>query len=252
MSQAVQCYTHSASQLENGSNLLHRVVNGTDPCYCDVWVDSDSIGKSSIQFGGLVSIGNDVLAIVRRVFVRMTKTDSNSTESGEKLTSARFSDEEKQRFRDEFGFEALGISENYKACDTKKIQELVPINRPDLNSDRLKIKKKELESLSKDPSLHGGESPITRVTVGPQHINFGNHADHAFLAETAFHALAVSTKLDRNYVAVQYLSEVLLGDLLESYAHRQDGGGAEMDCVILVATRKITGERNVVLIAQGE
>ncbi len=249
MSQAVQCYTHSASQLENESNLLHRVVSGTDPCYCDVWVDSDSIGKSSIQFGGLVSIGNDILAVVRRVFVRMTKTDTNSKESGEKLSSARFSDEEKQRFRDEFGFEALGISENYKACDTKKIQELVPIKRPDLNSDRLKIKIKELESLS---TLQGGESPITRVTVDPQHINFGNHADHAFLAETAFHALTVSTKLDRNYVAVQYLSEVLLGDLLESYAHRQDGGGEEMDCIILVATRKITGERNVVLIAQGE
>ncbi len=246
MSQAVHCYTHSTFP------LLHRVVNGNDPCYCDVWVESDSIEKSSIQFGGLVSIGNDILAVVRRVFVRMTKADGDSKESDKELKSARFSDKEKSRFRDEFGFEALEIAKNYKDCDMEKIRELVPIERPDLNSDCLKVRMKELELSSKGSPGHGGESPVVRLTVGPQHTNFGNHADHAFLAETAFHALSVSTDLDSNYVAVQYMSEVLLGDFLESYTYREDEAGAQMDCVILVATRKYTGERNVVLIAQGK
>jgi len=88
--------------------------------------------------------------------------------------------------------------------------------------------------------------------VGPQHINFGNHTDHAFLAETAFHALVISTKLSCGYVSIQYSSEVFLGDVLESYAYRQGEIGEGNDSIIIVATRKITGERKVVLIARGE
>ena len=43
-----------------------------------------------------------------------------------------------------------------------------------------------------------------------------------------------------------------LGDFLESYTYREDDGDTRMECVIVIATRKYTGERNVVLIAQGE
>lgn len=261
VSQAVQCYTDSVSALVDDSSppsfprtLLHRVVSGTDQCYCDVWVDTGSIGKSSIQFGGLVSIGHDVLAVVRRVFVRMNTStlESNSEESGGHLKSAPFSIEEKQRFRESFGFEALGINQNYKASDLKKIQDLVQIKRPDFNSGRLKTIINELESSSLQPSTHQERACITKVTVGPQHINFGNHADHAFLAETAFHALTISTKLSCGYVSMQYSAEVFLGDILESYGYREDEAGEEIDSIILVATRNITGEKHVVLIAQSE
>jgi len=292
VSQAVQCYAQhssvSVSSLGIKKNndcgdstsppLLHRVVNGTETCYCDVWVDSDSIGKSSIQFGGLVSIGRDILAIVRRVFVRMSPTTPKNRNSEElsssrlnsnnklKLKSAPFSDQEKQRFRERFGFDALGISENYKASDAKLSRDLVQIKRPDFDSYRLKTKITELES-SLSSIQHQEEQPfLARVTVGPQHINFGNHADHAFLAETASHALTIlSTKQQKSsscnddYVSIQYVSEVLLGDVLESYgaagAHRRHDEACEtgVDCsIILVATRKITGERKVVLIAQSK
>jgi len=219
-------------------------VNGTDAdaCYCDVWVDSDSIGKSSIQFGGLVSIGSDILAVVRRVFVRMAIG---------KQKSAPFSDQERQRFCNNYSFEALNIGENYKASDTKKIQDLVQIKkRPELNSDPLKAIIIELESSSPPKE----ELFITRTEVGPQHINFGNHADHAFLAETAFHALTISSKNPHNgnYMSIQYLSEVFLGDVLESYPYRQHEEDEDIDSVILVATRETTGERKAVLIVQGE
>ncbi len=256
VSQAVRCYSHSNSPSSSGpshpSNLLQRVVSGSDPFYCDVWVDSDSIGRSSIQFGGLVSIGDDVLATVRRVFVRMSLTDSSAEASTKKLKSASFSDEEKQRFREIYGFDALRINENYKASDAKKLQDLVAINRPDLNSENLKTRMKELESPSFHSPTNEGKNYLTRVMVGPQHVNFGNHADHAFLAETAFHALTVSDHNSGRYLSVQYISEVLLGDILESYFHPKEAGGVENDSVILVAVRKDTGERNAVLIAQGE
>jgi hypothetical protein len=35
------------------------------------------------------------------------------------------------------------------------------------------------------------ETPVLQVRVGPTDVNFGNHADHAFLAETAAHALSI-------------------------------------------------------------
>ena len=259
VSQAVRCYSHSNSVSENNlsgpshpSNLLQRVVSGSDPFYCDIWVDSDSIGRSSIQFGGLVSIGDDILATVRRVFVRMSLTDSNAGDSTKKLKSASFTEEEKKRFRESYGFDALQITKNYKASDAKKIQDLVAIKRPDLGSENLKTKMKELELPSFHSSPHGEESYLTRVMVGPQHVNFGNHADHAFLAETAFHALTVSDQNSGSYLSVQYISEVHLGDILESYFYPKEEGGVESNSIILVAIRKDTSERNVVLIAQAE
>ena len=249
VSQAVRCYPQSS--------LLHSVVSGADPCFCDVWVNSDAIGNSSIQFNGLVSIGNDILAAVRRVFVRTHKLRTTSTHdskvndsSGTKRKSASFSDEEKQRFRKHFSFEALGIGDNYKASDAKKIQDLVQIKKTESDSSRLETRISELE----EPlSVHQENSFTTSVTVGPQHINFGNHADHAFLAETAFHALTeTSNKLSSDYLSIQYKKEVFLGDNLESYGYRQYDTDEEMNTVILVATRKLTGDKKVVLIAHGD
>lgn len=245
--QAVQCF----AQNPNHSSLLHRILNGTDDCYCDIWVDSDSIGKSSIHFGGLISVGHDILAVVRRVFVRMAvpSSDNIAETNMSRPRPAPFNDEERKRFSNEFGIEALNISQNYMASDKKKLQDLVQVKRPDLTACRLKSRMNELETPLPTEKV---SSSITRVVVGPQHINFGHHADHAFLAETAFHALTLSTELPNGYVSVQYLAEVFLGDVLESYAYCQDEDVGRMDSVIIVASRKEIGEKNVVLIAQGE
>mmetsp|Transcript_14572 Transcript_14572/g.40497 ORF Transcript_14572/g.40497 Transcript_14572/m.40497 type:complete len:311 (-) Transcript_14572:966-1898(-) len=244
VSQAVRCYNAHATP-----PLLHRVVNGGDACYCDVWVDTDSIGKSSIHFGAVISVGWDILAVVRRIFVRMNRPDSHDTANGigQKPNPAPFSDTEKERFCSHFGFEALKISENYRASDAETVKNLVDIQRPDMGSASLEtmINNKGLEGTSVP-----AETRVGRVEVGPQHINFGNHADHAFLAETAFHALATSTELSSGYLSVQYLAEVFLGDVLESYAYRPNAKDSNHNSVILVASRKTTGERKVVLIAQ--
>ena len=89
-------------------------------------------------------------------------------------------------------------------------------------SKNLKTRMKELESPSFHSPTNEGKNYLTRVMVGPQHVNFGNHADHAFLAETAFHALTVSDHNSGRYLSVQYISEVLLGDILESYFFQVD------------------------------
>ncbi|VEU39914.1 unnamed protein product [Pseudo-nitzschia multistriata] len=240
VSQAVQCYN---AQTRTTPPLLNRVLNGDDECHCDVWVDKDSIGKSSIQFGGAISIGRDVLAVVRRVFVRMADPVGGAEE--QELKSAPFSDTEKQAFVSRFGFEALDIGENYESSDAKKIKDLIEVKRPDLQSTRLKT---IINGLEASPTPE--EASKTRVVVGPQNINFGNHADHAFLAETSFHALSTSANFPGSYLSVQYLAEVYLGDVLESYAYGDNMRDDDAASVILVASRKTTGERKAVLIAE--
>mmetsp|Transcript_6597 Transcript_6597/g.15038 ORF Transcript_6597/g.15038 Transcript_6597/m.15038 type:complete len:318 (-) Transcript_6597:886-1839(-) len=244
VSQAVQCYNANTE-----SPLLHRVLNGTDACHCDVWVDTDSIGKSSVQFGGVVSVGRDVLAVVRRIFVRMAIPVGGTEETGGKSKPAPFSNLERQRFCHDFGFASLNIGENYKTNDGKKIKDLIEVKRPEFRSGRLEA---IISGLEAPPTAEEESSFITRVGVGPQHINFGNHADHAFLAETAFHALNSSSEVPGGYISVQYLAEVFLGDVLESYAYRLQEQDKDIDSVILVASRKTTGERKAVLIAQCE
>lgn len=81
-------------------------------------------------------------------------------------------------------------------------------------------------------------------------MNFGNHADHAFLFETGFHALTISSKISRGYVSIQYLSEVFLDDVLESYKCRHEE--EDTDYIIIIATRETTRERKAVCIVQGE
>jgi hypothetical protein len=59
-------------------------------------------------------------------------------------------------------------------------------------------------------------SVLLKVRVGPQHANFGNHADHAFLAETAVHAMTIANiPVSDGEIAVNYLSEAMVGHELE-------------------------------------
>ena len=63
--------------------------------------------------------------------------------------------------------------------------------------------------------------PILSVKVGPSHINFGNHADHAFLAEVAHHALSLGrNKKDKEFstgLSINYINEAHFGDTLDCY-----------------------------------
>ena len=63
--------------------------------------------------------------------------------------------------------------------------------------------------------------PILSVKVGPSHINFGNHADHAFLASAAHHALSLSSADNKEEcntgLTINYINETHLGDTLDCY-----------------------------------
>lgn len=85
---------------------------------------------------------------------------------------------------------------------------------------------------------------VLTVRVGPQHVNFGNHADHAFLAETAFHAMTMNAG-PVTTLTIQYMSEVFLGNTLEVFACFED------DTIVMMTTNDGNNSRNVVLIAKG-
>lgn len=142
----------------------------------NIWVES--VGNSSIRFGNVISIMGKSLAKAQRVFVRKQTNGK----------SAPFSNDELSRFR------AMGSKNDLKLPET------------------LMLKTSDIVRIFEDVK----NSPILKVTVGPQHVNFGNHADHAFLLETAFHAfcLALPSEVSINSVAIQYVAEVFEGDKL--------------------------------------
>ena len=82
---------------------------------------------------------------------------------------------------------------------------------------------------------------ILSVKVGPQHMNFANHVDHAFLAETVHHALHLTHK-ESGSLVINYLGQPILGDLLECFA--QD------DKIHITRTDNDTGESTLVVIAK--
>ena len=70
------------------------------------------------------------------------------------------------------------------------------------------------------PSEIKQAKPILSVKVGPSHINFGNHADHAFLAEVAYRALSLGNEKDKECstgLTINYINETRLGDTLDCY-----------------------------------
>ena len=162
------------------------------------------VGTSSIQFGNLITINDQVLATTRRVFARKDST------SGKSLP---FSNEERAR--------------------------LLEFQPPDINN----IGQYSLPMVEKFgsflPTMHI-QRPILKVKIGPQHINFGNHADHAFLAETALHAMTLAGK-NVSSLAINYLSEALLGHELECLFHE--------DTLFIVRTLK-NKTRKLILVAK--
>lgn len=83
--------------------------------------------------------------------------------------------------------------------------------------------------------------PLLSVRVGPADVNFGDHGDHSSLAKTAHHAL-VLRGAGRDGIAINYLAETFLGDVLDCLAA---GEGA-----VVVARRVDGGRREVVCVAR--
>jgi hypothetical protein len=149
-----------------------------------------SVGNSSISFGNVITLDDHVLATARRVFVRK-QIDGKS---------APFSDTERYRFLKDCSLDATSIVLSYLDQDNEQ--------------HRLPLLEKFGTFL---PNHIQSNKPLLKVTIGPMHSNFGNHADHAFLAETAVHALHLAKKLPvvPSSVAIQYVSEALVGHVLE-------------------------------------
>ena len=92
-----------------------------------------------------------------------------------------------------------------------------------------------------EAKLPDSKKSILSVKAGPQHINFANHVDHAFLAETAHHALHLINKESENLV-INYLGQPSLGDTLQCFAHD--------DKIYMTRTDDDTGESTLVAIAK--
>ena len=82
---------------------------------------------------------------------------------------------------------------------------------------------------------------VLSVKVGPQHINFASHVDHAFLVETAHHALH-SINRESETLVINYLGQPSLGDTLQCFASE--------DKIYITRTDDDTGESTLVAIAK--
>ena len=140
------------------------------------------VGSSSIQFGNTLTMKDELLATTIRVFCR-------------KDTSTDMLDPFNKEERDSF----------------LEFEPPKDIKMPQL----------ERFNTSLPPEITQTTNPILSVKVGPSHINFGNHADHAFLAEVAHHALFLGRnkkeECNTTSLTINYINETHLGDNLDCY-----------------------------------
>ena len=92
-----------------------------------------------------------------------------------------------------------------------------------------------------EAKLPDSKNSVLSVKVGPQHINFANHVDHAFLAETAHHALYLMNK-DSDNMVINYFGQPFLGDSLQCFA--------QGDKIYITRTDDDTGESTLIVIAK--
>lgn len=186
ISQAVRC----PSPIDN---LLKKTLR--DSAESSIFVTK--VGGSSIHFGTVLTLNNELLATTLRVFCRKHV-------SGE---FAPFADAERNRFVSQFPHQ--NATHEFPMPQLERFDKIIPAT--------------VMES-----------QPLLSVKVGHQHVNFGNHADHAFLAGTALlHELSL-TKMEQQHgdLAINYIEEVNLGDMLECfldsgkvYVTKSTGGG---------------------------
>jgi hypothetical protein len=163
------------------------------------------VGTSSVHFGNIITLDDQVLATTRRIFSR------KSVKTGK---SAPFSIVERQRFMESQPPDIISLGQ-YAMPQVERFGSFLPTSKKVID-------------------------PIMTVQVGPQNINFGSHADHAFLAETAVHALILAKKKVAS-LAINYVSEARLGHILECLFHH--------DTVFVVRTLK-NKKKVLVLVAR--
>lgn len=202
----------------------HADLLDMDQVTSHVWINR--VGSSSVQLGHALTMTDQddghpstVLAVARRVFVRK--------ELNQPSLAVPFSDTESTRYLQE-----CGPTTTTQLCLEKEIPPVPP--RLDTSSILSHLSRRVAE---KEPA-------VWTVPVGMCHVNFGGHADHAFLAETAHHALWRNTSPqqhqqgDDSYsLALQYLAEVSLDDTLRCYVVRNDDENANDGVVIVVTSR---------------
>lgn len=213
VSQAVTCYPYEG--------LLELAVEDYDSteslANTHIWVTK--VGNSSLHLGQMITMDDQVLAAARRVFVRR---------QGD--ASAPFSEVEKYHFENECCADdyILGLEESLLRANEARAAPPPP---PSLSSDGSPLPRLETFGTFL-PKLEG--KPILKTMIGPHHTNFGNHADHACLAEVALQALDLGTASRKPVVtlssppaasshhtsiAINYISEAYLGQELNCYLH---------------------------------
>jgi len=190
-----------------------------DTAQVHTWISR--IGTSSLHLASSILAADDgdddtndqnsnkrhvVLAVANRVFVRRDLRDIRK--------AAPFSQKESQQHFERYLHESL-INNNSNNNSSAAIDDILLTNLPKLMD--INVKQYSDASILTD-------QPLLRVSIGPHHVNVGNHVDHAFLAETAAHALWKATatataegEQQLNNLKIQYVAEPALGQTLECH-----------------------------------
>ena len=178
-------------------HIFHRSFQMNQDVHSHTWV-LPNIGKSSIRFASVITMGSTPPLITAcRVFARRDVVSGGP---------APFTEEERERFLQHYSMDNATAGKQW----TLESHPLASVER--------------LTGVSYAPA--NDETPVLRVRVGPTNVNFGNHADHAFLAETAAHALSIGdTDNDDDHdgplkLELQYVSEAMFGDTLDCFVDR--------------------------------
>jgi len=198
--QAVTTYRHP-TLLED----LHHAPNQT-LAESHIWVAN--AGGSSITFGSAVTLGDKTLATCSRVFLRIDTSTRRPIKITNEERSTLYAVDEDGDGKLRFGVPIPKVRQiNFSGNGTNTATSGVS------DVDRTAI---------------AGEE-VLAVTVGPQHINHSDHVDHTFLADTAYHALYLSTPpgdeaQESTTLGVHYLAPGRLGQELRCHKHKTDDG----------------------------
>eukprot|EP00563_Minutocellus_polymorphus_P006258 CAMPEP_0181045778 /NCGR_PEP_ID=MMETSP1070-20121207/13994_1 /TAXON_ID=265543 /ORGANISM="Minutocellus polymorphus, Strain NH13" /LENGTH=289 /DNA_ID=CAMNT_0023124339 /DNA_START=143 /DNA_END=1010 /DNA_ORIENTATION=- len=194
--QAVTAFPQNSLLLDE----LHKSSNNA-AAKSHVWVARAGQG-SSIIFGGAITLNELVLTTCSRVFVRVDLESGRPMRVTEEERSSIFAVDDDWNGRGRFGHSIPRVDQLNAGDDT----------------------------LSRSCRSLAGDEVLT-VVVGPQHINHGDHVDHAFLAETASHALFLGCPETSNKtygmdaesstLLVQYLAPGRLGQELRCHVKDQ-------------------------------
>ena len=216
--QAVTTFPHGPVLLDE----LHDPANHS-AAKSHVWVARAGQG-SSITFGGSITLNEIVLATCSRVFVRI------DLETGRPM---KITEEERST--------TFAVDNDWDGVT--RFGHVIPT----VNQLSTRISK----DMTRDRSQAGEE--VLVVTVGPQHINHGDHVDHAFLAETAAHALFLGcpeadlSVSSPSTLLVQYMAPGRLGQELRCHVKDNfatiwgDDGAGGMQ-LLLLADRYFEGD----------